>query len=91
MSAEALQTCAGHDAGSEAAICAMRAIFEDNNTQAALLVDATNAINLVNLHAALHNISVLYPSFSTILRNTYAPIRLFITGEGELASTEGTT
>ena len=41
--AGALQTCTGHDAGSEAAIHAMRAIFEDNNTHAALLVDATNA------------------------------------------------
>ena len=92
LSAGALQTCAGHDAGSEAAIHAMRDIFEDSNTHAALLVDATNAFNLVNRQAALHNISVLCPSFSTILRNTYgAPIRLFVTGEGELASTEGTT
>ena len=72
-----VQTCAGHDAGSEAAIHAMRAIFEDNNTHATLLVDATNAFNLVNRQAALHNISMLCPSFSTILRNTYgAPIRL---------------
>ena len=70
----------------------MRAIFEDNNTYAALLVHATNAFNLVNHQAALHNISVLCPSFSTILKSMYgAPIRLFITGEGELASTEGTT
>ena len=43
----------------------------------------------VNFQDALHNISVLCPSFSTILKYTYdAPIRLFITGEGELASTE---
>ena len=50
----------------------MRAIFEDNNTHAALLVDATNVFNLVNRQAALHNISVLCPSFSTgILKNTY--------------------
>ena len=78
----------GHDAGSEAAIYAMRVIFEDNNTHAALLVDATNAFNLVNHQAVLHNISLLCPSFSTILKNMYgAPIRLFITGEGELAST----
>ena len=92
MSAGVLQTCAGHGAGSEAATHAMRAIFEDSNTHATLLVDATNAFNLVNRQAALHNISVLCPSFSTILRNTYgAPIRLFVTGEGELASTEGIT
>ena len=72
---------------------AMRAIFEDNNTHAAL-VDTTNVFNLVNRQAALHNISIiiLCPSFSTILKNTYgAPIRLLITGEGKLASTEGTT
>ena len=92
VSTGALQTCAGHDAGSETAIHAIRAIFEDNNTHAALLVDAINAFNLVNHQAALYNISVLCPSLSTILRNTYgAPIRLFVTGEGELASTEGTT
>ena len=47
MSAGALQTCADHDAGSEAAIHVMRAIFEDN-THAALIVDATNAFNLIN-------------------------------------------
>ena len=89
LSAGALQTCAGHDTGSKAAINAMRDIFDDNNTHAALLVDA---FNLVNQQAALHNISILCPSFSTILKNTYgAPIRIFITGEGELASSEGTT
>ena len=92
LAAGALQTCAGHDAGSEAAIHAMKSIFDDEDTHAALLVDATNAFNLVNHQAALHNISVLCPSFSTILNNTYgAPIRLFFTGEGELSSTEGIT
>ena len=92
LSAGALQTCAGHDAGSEAAIYAMRAIFEDNNTHTALLVDATNAFNFVNHQAVLHNISVLYSSFSTILKNTYgAPIQLFITSEGKLTPIEGTT
>ena len=76
MSAGALQTCAGHDTGSEVAIYAMKAIFADSNTHAALLVDGTNAFNLVNRQAALHNISVLCTSFSTILRNTYGvPIR----------------
>ena len=92
MSAGAFQICAGlpgHDAGSKAAIHAMRAIFEDNNTHAALLVDATNAFNLVNHQAALHNISVLCPFFSTILRNTYvATITLFVTGK---CDTERTT
>ena len=83
-----MQTCAGHDAGSEATIHAMKSIFNDN-TQVALLIDA---FNLVNHQAALHNISVLCPSFSTTLNNTYGPpIRLFITDEGELSSTKGIT
>ena len=69
---------------------AMKSIFDDD---AALLVDATNAFNLINRQAALHSISVLCPSFSTIWNNIYgAPIRLSLaTGEGELSSTEGTT
>ena len=53
----ALQTYAGHDAGSEAAIHAMRAIFEDKNIHVALLVNATkliNAFNLFNRQATLH-------------------------------------
>ena len=83
LAAGALQTCAGHNPDLEAAIHAMKSIFNDDDTQAALLVDA---FNLVNCQAALHNISVLCPSFSTILNNTYgAPIRLFITGEGKLS------
>jgi len=89
LAAGALQTCAGQDAGAEAAIHAMKNLFEKEDTEAVLLVDADNAFNRINCPAALHNIC---PSFSIILRNTYgAPIRLFITGEGELSSTEGTT
>ena len=61
----ALQTCAGHKAGSEAAVHAMSASFKDEDTNAVLLVDATNAFNQLNRQAALHNISVLCPSFST--------------------------
>ena len=92
LAAGALQTCAGHDAGAEAAIHAMRDIFARGDTDAVLLVDASNAFNRVNRQSALHNISILCPSFATILKNTYGvPIRLFITGEGEIASTEGTT
>ena len=87
-----LQTCAGHAAGSEAAIHAMRDLFLTTDCEAALLVDATNAFNSINREAALHNISILCPALSTVLCNTYgAPVRLFVVGEGELLSTEGTT
>ena len=42
MAAGGLQTCVHHDANSEAAIHAyMKSIFDDEDTRAALLVDAT--------------------------------------------------
>ena len=67
-------------------------MFGDNECEAALLVDASNTFNCINRQAALHNISMLCPSFSLILQNTYgAPVRLFVVGEGEIPSTEGTT
>ena len=87
-----LHTCAGHEAGCEAAVHAMREIFTFDNTEAILLVDASNAFNAVNRQAALHNIPVVCPAISIILRNTYqVPIKLFIVGEGEIDSSEGTT
>ena len=85
-----LQTCAGNAAGSEAVVHAMREMFGDTDCKAALLVDALNVLNCVSCQAALHDILVLCPSFSTILQNTYgAPVRLV--GKGEVYSTEGTT
>ena len=87
-----LQACAGHEAGCEAAVHTMKEIYSHDDTEAILLVDATNAFNVINRQAALHNIQVLCPSISTVLNNTYrAPVRLFVMGEGEIESTEGTT
>ena len=51
-----LQVCAGHKSGSEAAIHAMRNIFEADETDAVLLIDAFNAFNALNRAAGLHNI-----------------------------------
>ena len=85
-----LQTCARHAAGSEAAVHAMRDVFSTENGKDALLVDASNAFNSVNCQAALHNISMPYLAFYIILIYSTA-IRLFVVGEGEIPSTEGTT
>ena len=49
-------TCAGHEAGSEVAVHAMKELFGAATSEAAL-VDATNAFNCVSRQAALHNIS----------------------------------
>ena len=71
---------------------AMREIFTFVDTEAILLVDASNAFNAINRQASLHNIQVIYPAILTILNNTYqVPIKLFITGEGKIDSSEGTT
>ena len=74
----AMQVCAGQKSGGEAAIHAMRNIFEADETDTALLVDASNAFNSLNRAAALNNIRVLCPLIATYVINTYrAPARLF--------------
>ena len=74
-----LQTCAGLKSGIEASIHAMRRIFERDETEALLLVDAENAFNKLNRKAALHNIRELCPPFFRYLTNTYqVPSKMFI-------------
>ena len=86
-----LQLCAGYQSGCEAAVHAMRQVFESPSTEAVLLVDATNAFNVLNRQVALRNIHHLCPPLSKILINTYRKdVRLFIDGE-TLLSQEGTT
>ena len=51
-----LQTCAGHGAGAESAVYAMREIFEDEHTDAVLLIDMSIAFNCMNRYTALHNV-----------------------------------
>ena len=63
-----------------------------DETEAILLVDASNAFNAINRQASLHNIQILCPAISTILINSHqVRIKLFIAGEGEIESSEGTT
>ena len=93
LPAVTLQMCTSHDTSSEAAIYAMRAIFEDDNIHAALLIDTANAFNVVNCQLLfIIYIYVLCPSFfNFVLKYTYgASISLFLTGEDKLVSTEGT-
>lgn len=87
-----LQLCTGMKAGCEAAAHAMKDIFDEEETDAVLFVDASNAFNSMNRHALLHNIQYLCPPMAKYVRNCYTiPSRLFI-GEGkEILSSEGTT
>ena len=50
------QLSAGHEAGCEAAIHAIRKMFTDHDCEGLLLVDAENAFNELNRHTALRNI-----------------------------------
>ena len=50
-----LQAAGGAKGGAEADIHAMRNIFEDENTDAVILVDVSNAFNSLNRQVALHN------------------------------------
>ena len=91
-SSGSLQVCAGHKSGSEAAVHAMNSLFQHEETDAVLLVDASNAFNLLNRAAALHNIRIVCPAIATFAITTYrASARLFVTGGKELVSAEGTT
>ena len=76
-----LQLCAGQEAACEAGIHAIRNIFNDEDTEAVLLVDVTNAFNALNHQVALRNIRILCPILAPFLINTYrSPSKLFIEG-----------
>ena len=86
-----LQVCAGHEAGWKALIHAMNNIFQDEQTEVVLLVDAVNAFNAVNYKAFLHNINIIRPLIATFVHNCYfRPSRLFVIGGVEIVSSEGT-
>ena len=86
-----IQLCAGQEAGCEAAVHAMRTIFDNDDTEAMIFVDATNAFNRLNRRVTLVNCGVICPAMSTVLTNTYRDNSwLFIDGQCML-SREGTT
>ena len=86
-----LQIAIGLQPGADTAIHSMKVIFDDEQTDAVILVDASNAFNSLNRNAALHNIQLLCPQFSTILINRYRlPVRM-IFGSKDIVSNEGTT
>ena len=86
-----LQMATGLQFGAEAAIHSMKEIFHDEQTDAVILVDASNTPNSLNRNVALHNIQILYSQFSTILISTYRlPVRMIVFGSKDIVSNEGT-
>ena len=86
------QLCGGQIAGSKAAIHAMHDVFNDDNTEGILLIEAENAFDSINRKVMLHNLKLLCPVIGTYILNCYmCPAGLFVIGGGELFSNEGTT
>ena len=83
-----IQLCGGQVAGCEAAVHAVQKLFDDESTEAILLVDAINAINR---QAALHNNRFNCPAISKILLNFYRKPSFLWLNDSFLMSEEGTT
>ena len=64
------QLCAGQIAGTEAAVHTVRSVFSSDDSDAMLLVDASNDFNSLNRSVALHNIQHLCPPLACVLINT---------------------
>lgn len=86
-----LQLCTGQDAGCEAAVHAMAHVYNAEDTEAVIFVDAANAFNRLNRQVTLRNTQVICPALAPILINTYRnPAWLFVDGDRMLPK-EGTT
>ena len=69
----------------------MKSIFDDEECEGALLVDANNAFNSLNRATTLHNAQILCPSMAPALINIYRMnAELFVDNE-VILSKEGTT
>ncbi len=69
----------------------MRMSFEEEGTEAMLLVDATgtNAFNNLNRSLALYNIKQICPSFHCFLKNCYqSPVKLYVNNNKDGANSK---
>ena len=65
------------EAGTEAAIHAIREISENEDTAAVLLIDTENAFNSINRKVMLHNLNFICLIITTYITNCYiTPARL---------------
>ena len=70
----------------------MNMIYQDEKTDAILLVDASNGFSSLNIQSLLQYISLLSPSIPIFVKSCYStPSRLFIAGGTEITLREATT
>ena len=75
----------------KAVVHAMSSIFQEQNTEAMIFVDASNAFNNLNRQATLLNVTAICPSLAPVLINTYRSSSCLFVGGECLLSKEGTT
>ena len=86
------QLCGGQISGIEAAVDAMcELLFEKDDIEAILLVNASNTFNTLNHQVALQNIRRLCPPLGTHFVNSYRALTEFCMDGEVFLSQEGTT
>ena len=79
------QICIAREAGIEAAVHSLNSIYSDENNDSndsVLLVDASNAFNLLNHEISLHSISFICTEIFVFIKTCYnSPSRLIILRE----------
>ena len=65
------QTCGGLKSGVKVGIYSIKDVWEEQDTEAVLLVDADNAFNRLNRRLAIHDIQEICPNFHRYIKNTY--------------------
>ena len=74
-----IQVRGSHSAGAEAALHPMAAIFQAEETEAVILVDAANAFNSMSCLAALHNIQIICHQSQQSRLALIVPLSVFFT------------
>ena len=86
-----IQLCAGFESGAEIASITMQTLFDDDGTEAVLLVNAENAFNSLNRKVVLVNILRSCPSIAPALINNYRTQPKLYIQDHTVLSEEGTT
>ena len=78
--------------GCEAAIYAMRIMFQHKNSDAIILVDVAKIFSNLNRKSLPHNIKFICPEIAAYVKKCYSVLaRLFVSGGLKLTSREGST
>ena len=86
-----MQLCLSQKCGIEHDIHSLRHKIDDPENEAILLIDAKNAIDVLNSRTALENVKTLCPSLHVALQNSYSHLFHLYIGKSTILSSKGTT